>query len=670
MTPEQQLALISKAWGRTQSGFCFFPWIDGSCTDKEERIKSYREGPAFYWPKDKPKILKHMQAHTDDDLYWCPMLFERDRRLLEDAMDEHALWADLDRIDPRDIEDYPPTVAWETSPGRYQALWLLSAGDLQGASWPGRENQSLTYHLEADPSGWDTTQLLRIPGWKNHKPEYKEEYDEPPQGVLLWKNKRLYLPDEFADLPEVPNAQVVSDFVEEQLAHIDRHEVWGRVRLKVSKRVREFISARETSGDRSEILWEIERELADAGCSIAEIIKIIQPTVWNKYAGRADELRRLVTEASKAVSQRPDEVTEQLEAEVARLDPQPLFELLKNLPQPQWLIKGILTQGAVGFIAGEPKSFKSWLGLDMALSVASGQPFLGEFSVLKPGRVLYIQEEDSPITLKQRIQKIWPSKHSDKMTLSSNGEVEWVPANTKGLAADPPIDGYLMQNLVISDPSWQSWLDDILSKGEYVLLLIDPLMMVAGEVDDNRAQEMTTKIFRPLKELARKHDVAIQLVHHLRKSGGNGNAMRGGQRMLGSVANHAWAEDSLYVLHGRHGDMIVEQESKTAPVAGFKVTHLRNKKWEPVVIINPTESDESERSNGRTDSKVTRASDGQKKRQPKILQTLKNMPPGVYSTKSIAEVGGISQNAAWKQLIRQVELGTVERKGSSWTLVS
>ena len=113
LTVDEQVALISKAWGR-QAGYAFFPYIRGSANTKEERIQSYREGPAFYWPRDREKIVSHLRAHADDDLYWCPSLFEGKRRVIELAMDEHALWADLDEVDPRQIEDeYRPTMAWE-----------------------------------------------------------------------------------------------------------------------------------------------------------------------------------------------------------------------------------------------------------------------------------------------------------------------------------------------------------------------------------------------------------------------------------------------------------------------------------------------------------------------------------------------------------------------------
>src|SRR5258706_4371436 len=145
-----------------------------------------------------------MAANEGNDLYWCPSLFERKTRQMEFAMDEHCLWADLDEVDPRVIQDYPPTIAWETSPKRFQGIWLVSGGDVQAASWQGVENQRLTYYLGADVGGWDTPQLLRIPGWKNHKPVYKEANNgKPVLGKMLWTNGRRYLPDDFEDLPEV-----------------------------------------------------------------------------------------------------------------------------------------------------------------------------------------------------------------------------------------------------------------------------------------------------------------------------------------------------------------------------------------------------------------------------------------------------------------------------------
>lgn len=675
LTCEEQLSLISKAWGR-QRGYCFFPTISGTATEKRERILSYSEGPEFLWPRDRAKILARMEANKGNDLYWCPNLFEAPKRQLEFAMDEHCLWADLDEVNPKDIDDYPPTIAWETSPGRFQALWLISGGDIQGASWAGRENQALTYHLGADQSGWDSTQLLRIPGWHNYKPEYRRKNGTAPQGRLITKTGRRYLVDEFNDLPPVPTATIVSDVVEGELDRIDRHEVWGRVRLKVSQRVRELVAAREVAGDRSDALWEIERELADAGCSVVEIVAVVRATVWNKFAGRADELRRLTTEATKAVGLRTPEAKAQLEAEIKdRPHPTNLFELVRDIKAPRWLVRDVLTEGAVGFIAGQPKSFKSWTALDMALSVASGQPFLGHFPVEQPGPVLYIQEEDSPSLVKTRLFKVWPGKLGDKVTVDETGHIVWVPGPE--VIGFPDIDAYIGQGFSISDNGWQSWLDEMMGLKKYRLLVMDPLMMMAGEVEENKAQAMTEHVFKPLKQLARKHNCAIMVVHHMKK-GDPRTPQRGGQLLLGSVANHAWSEDSLYFRLGRGGDVICEQESKSAPVPGFKISHIRNKKWEPIVSVNKMEMDDNDLRDGHegdhddvtqpygTDGPSRKArgrssSPPKARAEGKAVSALRELGAGAHKFSTILETARISQQSATNQLNRALEKGLLTK---------
>lgn len=662
LTVEDQLKIISKAWGR-QKGYCFFPHIDGKAETKTERIQSYKENRPFRWPEDRAEILEHMRKHQGDDLYWCPSLFEEPRRRLEVAMDEHCLWADLDEVDPRKIDsEYEPTIAWETSPGRYQALWLTQS-DIQGSSWPGGENQRLTAYLGADPSGWDTTQLLRIPGWKNHKPEYRQG-GSAPQGRLLWRGRRVYLVDEFNNLPEVMSSGPINTIVEDELATIDRHEVWGRVRLKVSKEVRELVGAREVQGDRSNKLWQIERDLADAGCTVPEIVAIVRSTVWNKYQGRQDELRRLTAEAAKAIAQRSDEKTEELEAErEVKPDPVRLFTLLRDVKPPKWLVKDMFTEGTCGFIAGEPKSYKSWLGLDLCLSIATGIPFLGHFDIINPGPVLYIQEEDSPPMVKRRVDKVWPGKLRDTMKISADSEVVWLPASE--VNSDPNVDAYIGQGFILSDEGWQAWLDEKCEQGQYAAVILDPLMMISGDVEENRAQEMTLKIFRPLKLLARKYNTAMILVHHMKK-GDPRAPQRGGQRMLGSVANHAWAEDSIYVKHGRGGDLVIEQESKSAAVGGFKITHVRNTSWEPEVIPGPKDDDEGS-STGEGAAAAPR-SRSRRQGRSKVLDSLQALGEGTHSTKIIATHAGITPSGALRQLNRAQEQGKVQKVGQQWIL--
>lgn len=699
MNVSRMLTIVSKAWGK-QSGYCFFPYIDrkaqvesglrnagyneGPNNDGKERPKADKRGQSFRWPNDRAEIRSYLERHIAEghDVYWCPSLFEKPSRRSDLAMDEHSLWADLDEADPREIRDYPPTIAWESSPGRYQALWLASDGDFLGASWPGNENQRLTYLLGADPSGWDTTQLLRLPGIPNNKPDYVEANGgRPPKGKLLWSAGQTYTIDDFRDLPEVRGA--VSSELTEALEHevdgIDRLKALARLKLKLNHTARELLKAKEVSGDRSGQMWYLMRCLADAGGSTTEIVAIMRPLVWNKFVGRADEMKRLIAEASKAVASRSDEVTEELEEESERKKPTRLGDLLRNIKRPVWLVEGVLTEGATGFIAGEPKTWKSWVGYDLALSVATGADFLGYFPVRNPGPVLYIQEEDPPPVLKTRGAKIWQGKTVDKFELDSDGGgIFWLPAAQQA-DFDPDINGYVQQGVTISDDAWQMWLDETLEEGmdidgktePYRLMMIDTLMMTAGDVDENRAQEMTTKIFRPLKVLARKHNVALIVIHHLNKS----DKQRMGQRMLGSVANHAWGEDSIYLTHtGRQGagNVKMEFESKVAPGAIYKINNLDNDRWDPQIAHWRKDDDKNQNSAPRESARRSSREDGGKPsgsdRDAGSLsvagQALESLS-GIQETRIIAEAAGITYQQAYRQLGRDRH---VKKNGNRWEM--
>ena len=53
-----------------------------------------------------------------------------------------------------------------------------------------------------------------------------------------------------------------------------------------------------------------------------------------------------------------------------------------------WLIEGLWSAHSVGIIGGQPKCGKTFLALDLAVSVASGTPCLRHFPTPKAGRVL------------------------------------------------------------------------------------------------------------------------------------------------------------------------------------------------------------------------------------------------------------------------------------------
>jgi len=119
------------------------------------------------------------------DVYFCPNIFSRPRRSKDLMLPSKWLYADLDKVDPAEVGPkygsiLRPSIAWESSPGRYQALWELDR--FLDPELHSTVNQKLTYLIGADKGGWDRTQVLRVPGTINHK------YAEEPEVKLLWRS--------------------------------------------------------------------------------------------------------------------------------------------------------------------------------------------------------------------------------------------------------------------------------------------------------------------------------------------------------------------------------------------------------------------------------------------------------------------------------------------------
>lgn len=639
LTPDQQLEVLSVIWQKDEPGWVFLPWIPGTARTSDERKRNWKESRAFHWPDDREAVRQHLKSRDGDELYFTPNTFLGEMRKADLTGEETCLYADLDESDPEMLEDsLRPSIAWESSPGRYQAVWLLVGTEI-GASERGGLNHRMTIEVGADPSGWDSTQLLRVPGRPNHKPDYKAANGgKAVPGSLMWlEANHKYLPTQLDQLlPVIASDEEMEDVEEAELESIDRAAVWGRVRLKVSSRVREFMAmrARDIDGgdfDRSDVLWQIERDLADAGCTVAEIIAVIRPTGWNKYTGRQNELTQLRHEAVKAKSEsiRNDDTeddTLEAQADAATRPSTPLWAsdlLLKSIPRPNWLIRNIWTKGSCGFISGQPKSYKSWFALDMAVSVATGQPFLGDaqFSA-QQGNVLYLQEEDNLPIVAHRLSSIVEARASNRfwhgqLTIpnkSHTSDVVDAHRRSQTLVWTPPtpldtLALHVRKGFVASDPAWQSWLADFVQEHKFALVVIDTLGTTVGDTDTDKSGQLNDRVLKPLKVISEVTGCAIAIVHHNRKSSTDGT--RSGQQMLGSVALHAWVESALYVqskekLTGQAAQVKVERESKLAEDLKLRVKiptmyqakgsdeSCDRQLWRPEVLIGWAESDAEE----------------------------------------------------------------------------
>jgi len=79
-------------------------------------------------------------------------------------------------------------------------------------------------------------------------------------------------------------------------------------------------------------------------------------------------------------------------------------QILREAHAQRWLVEPLWGESSVGVIGGAPKCAKTWLGLDLALSVATGTPCLGRYTVPRPGPVLVYLAEDALTAVRERLE--------------------------------------------------------------------------------------------------------------------------------------------------------------------------------------------------------------------------------------------------------------------------
>ena len=197
------------------------------------------------------------------------------------------------------------------------------------------------------------------------------------------------------------------------------------------------------------------------------------------------------------------------------------YRLEKQQTKQAWLIDSMWARAAVGIIGGAPKCCKSWLGLDMAVSVASGSACLDRFEVHDKGAVLVFLAEDALCTVRSRIDALCSHRKIDIRRLDLS--VITASALRLDLASDQNRLRYTLADL------------------KPRLLVLDPLVRL-HRLDENSASDIS-KLLGFVRELQRTHDCAIVLVHHASKK----HRAQPGQALRGSSDLHAFGDSNAYL---------------------------------------------------------------------------------------------------------------------------
>jgi len=215
-------------------------------------------------------------------------------------------------------------------------------------------------------------------------------------------------------------------------------------------------------------------------------------------------------------------------------------ELDDGDPLARWLVDPLWARAPVGVLGGAPKSCKSWLALDLAVSVASGTPCLGTFVVDDPGPVLVYMAEDAAPVVKARLEGICRSRRLD-------------------LAA-VPLHVITATTLRLDRGRDQARRREAVRRCAPRLLVLDPFVRL-HRIDENDAGEVSA-LLGYLRSLQRQLDLAILVVHHARKNGGSGG--QAGLALRGSGDFHAWGDSNLYVRRQKDA-IVLTIEHRAAP---------------------------------------------------------------------------------------------------------
>jgi RecA-family ATPase len=213
----------------------------------------------------------------------------------------------------------------------------------------------------------------------------------------------------------------------------------------------------------------------------------------------------------------------------------------QDRPQ-RWLFDQLWGASSVGLIGGAPKCSKTWLGLDLALSVATGTACLGRYAVPEPGPVLVYLAEDALPILRQRVEGMARHRGLNLQQV----EIHVITSPTLRLDREQH-RGQLLQTAQRLRPR---------------LLLLDPLVRLHG-IDENNAGEVAG-LLAYIRTLQRQLDLSVILVHHTRKNAAGGIAA--GQALRGSSDLHAFGDSNLYLKRTKDR-LLLSSEHRAAPAS-------------------------------------------------------------------------------------------------------
>ena len=289
----------------------------------------------------------------------------------------------------------------------------------------------------------------------------------------------------------------------------------------------------------------------------------------------------------------------------------------------EYLIENTLVARQPCFIAGPKKALKTTFLVDMALSLATGKPFLGSLAVKQKSKVIILSGESGMGTLQETVRRI---------------------CKAKGLRL-PDVENLIWSEFLPMFDDWKDLiaLERLLLDTGCKVLIVDPTYLCMTGTDAANLF-FQGRLLRSVNEMCQPHGVTLILAHHTRKRGKTKNASDYGPPELDDMAWAGFAEFARqWLLIGRREDYVQGSGSHKVWLSiGGSVGH--SALW----AVNVEEGvsglprvwnvELQSPSTARTEKKSNSIRD-------RLLDAMKNLPAGDTKT-GIFTVAGLRSDAA------------------------
>jgi hypothetical protein len=181
-----------------------------------------------------------------------------------------------------------------------------------------------------------------------------------------------------------------------------------------------------------------------------------------------------------------------------------------------WQVPGVLPAGQRVGLTGSWGLGKSWLALDLAMSVAYGTKFLGVHAPHERGNVVIFDAEGGRARARERFAQIARARSLDPEPSGAREPFQIFWCESCGLGLGRPADGQAVVERLIGE----------LAAVEPKLVVFDTLAKVTGLQDENAnasAARVTTALYR----LGERLGATVLVLAHPAKSDGRAGSVRG-----------------------------------------------------------------------------------------------------------------------------------------------